>query len=162
MWNNPCAESVEKVMNNSRRLLLFLPMLLSAVALSAQSHSNFTGTWKYAAAKSDKSSGAPTDLLIEVDHKDPVFKYHVRGIAGGQPIDEAESFTTDGKASRDAHGINVTASWDGEALVAVGTADDGSMVYVARLTLSSDGKNIIRVFTTKDDPELRHEIYDKQ
>jgi hypothetical protein len=149
-------------MNNSRRLFLLLPMLFSAGALFAQNHPNFTGTWKLNVAKSQTGSAGITELVVEVDHKDPVFKYVVRGIAGGQRFEESETFTTDGKASRDSHRVNVEASWDGADLVAVGTADDRSMVYLARLTLSSDGKTITRVFTQKDDPERRHEIYEKQ
>ncbi len=149
-------------MNNSRRLFLLLPMLFSAGALLAQNHPNFTGTWKLNVAKSEAGSAGISELVVEVDHKDPAFKYVVRGIAGGQRFEETETFTTDGKASRDSHGVNVEASWDGADLVAVGTADDRSMVYLARLTLSSDGKTITRVFTQKDDPEKRHEIYEKQ
>jgi hypothetical protein len=148
-------------MNNSRRLFLLFSILLSAVTLCAQNHPNFTGTWKFDSTKSDKSS-APTVLVVEIDRKDPAFKYHVHGTAGGQQIDETETFTTDGRTSRDSHGVNVTASWDGEDLVAAGTANDGSMIYVARLTLSSDGKSITRVFTQKDDPEQHREIYEKQ
>jgi len=149
-------------MNNSRRLFLLFPILFSATVLIAQDHPNFTGTWKLNVAKSEMGSAGPTELVVEVDHKDPVFKYSVRGMAGGQRFEESESFTTDGKASRDSHGVNVTVSWDGEALVAVGTADDRSMVFVSRLTLSGDGKVITRVFKQKDDPEQRHEIYEKQ
>ena len=149
-------------MNNSRKLFLLLPVLFLAVPLLAQDHPNFTGTWQLNVAKSEMGSAGPSELLVEVDHKDPVVKYIVRGIAGGQPFEETETFTTDGKASRDSHGVNVKASWDGVALVAVGTADDGSMVFQSRLTLSSDGKAITREFAQKDDRELRHEIYEKQ
>jgi hypothetical protein len=149
-------------MNNPRRRFFLLPILFSAVTLLAQSHPNFTGTWKLNAEKSEKRSGAPTELVIELEHKDPVFKYHVRGLAGGQRIDETGTFTTDGKTSRDPQGINVTASWDDEEMVALGTADDGSMIYAARLSLSSDGKTITRVFKQKDDPEQHREVYDKQ
>lgn len=149
-------------MNNSRKPFLLLPILLLATGLLAQNHPNFTGTWKLNPTKSEKNSAAPTQLVVEVDHKDPVFKYHVWGTAGGQQIDETESFTTDGKGSRDSHGVNVTASWDGGDLVTLGTAGDGSMVFLARLSLSSDGKTITRVFTQKDDREQHHEIYDKQ
>jgi hypothetical protein len=149
-------------MNNFRRLFLLLPILFSSVALLAQNHPNFTGTWKLNVAKSEIGSAGTTELVVEVDHKDPILKYTVRGIAGGQRLEETETFTTDGKASRDSQGVNVRASWDGPALVAVGTADDGSVVYLARLTLSSDGKTITRVFTQKDDREQRHEIYEKQ
>lgn len=149
-------------MTNPRRLFLLLPVLFSAVALSAQNHPNFTGTWKLKVAKSETGSGGATDVVVAVDHKDPVLKYTVRGTAGGQRFEESETYTTDGKASRDSHGINVTASWDGDALVAVGTADDGSMVSLSRLTLSSDGKTITRLFSQKDDREQRHEIYERQ
>ena len=103
-----------------------------------------------------------TELVVDVDHKDPVFTYTVKGMAGGQQIQESETFTTDGKPSRGAQGLTVIASWDGPSLVAVGTAGDGSMVYMSRLTLSEDGKTIARVFKQKDDQQLRHEIYDKQ
>ncbi len=149
-------------MSNFRRLFLLLPILFSTAALLAQNHPDFTGTWRLNVAKSEMGTGGVTELVVEVDHKDPVLKYVVRGTAGGQPFEETETFTTDGKASRDSHGVNVEASWDGADLVAVGTADDKSMAYLVRLTLSSDGKTITRVFTQKDDPEKRHEIYEKQ
>lgn len=149
-------------MNNSRKLFLFLPIIFSTVALVAQSHPNLTGTWKLNVAKSEMGTSGVTELVIEVDHKDPVLKYVVRGIAGGQPFEETETLTTDGKASRDSHGVNVVPSWEGADLVAVGTADDKSMVFLVRLTLSSDGKSFTRVFTQKDDPEKRHELYEKQ
>jgi len=149
-------------MNNFRRLSLLVPILFSTAALVAQSHPDLTGTWKLNVAKSEMGSSGVTELVIEVDHKDPALKYVVRGIAGGQRFEESETFITDGKASRDSHGVNVEASWDGADLVAVGTADDKSMVFLVRLTLSSDGKSFTRVFTQKDDPEKRHEIYEKQ
>ncbi|MBV9181978.1 MAG: hypothetical protein JO356_11765 [Acidobacteria bacterium] len=149
-------------MNNVRKLFLLSTIFLPTLALVAQGHPNFTGTWKLDVAKSEMGSGGPTKLVVVVDHKDPVFKYLVQGIAAGGQFEESETFTTDGKTSRDSHGVNVKASWDGAELVAVGTADDGSMVYLSRLTLSPDGKTITRVFTQKNDRELRHEIYEKQ
>ncbi len=146
-------------MNTSRKLFL-LPILFSTVALFAQTHPNFSGTWKLNVAKSD--SRGVTELVVDVDHQDPALKYVARGVASGERFEEMESLTTDGKASRDSHGINVKASWDGADLVIVGTADDNSMMYLARLSLSSDGKTITRVFTQHEDPEPRHEIYEKQ
>jgi hypothetical protein len=149
-------------MNNSRRLFFLLPLLFSAAALLAQDHPNLTGSWKLNVGKSEMGSAGVTELTVEVDHKDPVLKYLVRGVAGGQRFEQSESFTTDGKPSRDSQGANVRVSWDGPALVVVGTGDDGSMLFLARLTLSSDGKTITRVFTQKDDRDQRHEIYEKQ
>lgn len=149
-------------MKNTQRLFFLLITLFAAVALFAEDHPNFTGKWKLNIQKSETSGSGLTELIVDVDHKDPVFKYTVKGTAGGQQFEQDESFTTDGKPSRDSHGLMVTASWDGPSLVAVGTADDGSMVYLSKLTLSDDGKTITRVFTGKDDPQQRHEIYDKQ
>jgi hypothetical protein len=149
-------------MRNPYRLFLLLTMLFAAAAVFAEDHPNFTGKWKLNIQRSETSGSGLTELVVDVDHKDPVFKYTVKGSAGGQQFEEDETFTTDGKPSRDSHGILVKASWDGPSLVAVGTADDGSMVYLSKLTLSDDGKTITRVFTQKDDPQQRHEIYEKQ
>lgn len=149
-------------MKNLAKLFLSLSLLFAAATLSAEAHPNFTGKWKLNAAKSEIGTAAVTALVVDVDHKDPVFTYTAKGIAGGQQFEQTETITTDGKVSRDSQGVNVRASWDGATLVAVGTADDGSMVYVARLSLSDDGKTITREITQKDDPHLRHEIYEKQ
>ena len=149
-------------MKNTCRLFCLSTMLFVALALFGEGHPNFTGKWKLNVQRSETSSSGVTELVIDVDHKDPVFKYTVKGMAGGQQIQESESFTTDGKPSQGSQGITVTASWDGPALVAVGTAGDGSMVFVSRLTLSEDGKAITRVYTQKDDPQQHHEIYEKQ
>jgi hypothetical protein len=149
-------------MKNAYKLSFLLTILFAAAMLFAKDHPNFTGKWKLNVQKSDTSSSGLTALTIDVDHKDPVFKYTVKGMAGGQQIEQSESFTTDGKPTQGSQGITVTASWDGPALVAVGTAGDGSMVFVSRLTLSEDGKTITRAFTQKDDPQQHHEIYEKQ
>jgi len=149
-------------MKNTYRLFCVLTLLFAAVALFGEDHPNFTGTWKLNVQKSETGGSGVTELVVDVDHKDPVFKYTVKGSAGGQQFEESETFTTDGKPSRDSHGILVKTTWDGPSLVAVGTADDGSMVYLSKLTLSEDGKTIARVFTQKDNPQQRHEIYEKQ
>jgi hypothetical protein len=144
------------------RLSFLLTILLAAGTLLAEDHPNFTGKWKLNVQRSETGGSGLTELVVDVDHKEPVFKYTAKGMAGGQQFEQSESFTTDGKPSQDSQGLTVTASWDGPALVAVGTAGDGSMVYLSRLTLSDDGKTITRVFTQKDDPQQRHEIYEKQ
>ena len=149
-------------MKHTHRLFFLLITLFAAVALFAEDHPNFTGKWKLNIQKSEAGGSGLTELIVDVDHKDPVFKYTVKGMAGGQQFEESESFTTDGNPSRDSHGLMVKASWDGPSLVAVGTADDGSMVYLSKLTMSEDGKSITRVFTQKDDSQQRHEIYEKQ
>lgn len=161
-WNNSSSPSVYSSMKNTYRLFCLLTIVFVASVLFAENHPNFSGKWKLNVQKSEMGASGPTELVVDVDHKDPVFTYTVKGMAGGQQIAETETFTTDGKPSHNAQGITATASWDGPALVVVGTAADGSMVYMARLTLSDDGKTITRAFKQKDDQQLRHEIYDKQ
>jgi len=141
---------------------LSLALSLLAAVCSAQTHPNFTGTWKLNTEKSDSGGSGVTSLVVAVDHKDPVLSYTVKGTAGGQDFEESESLTTDGKPSRDSHGATVKAHWEGTTLVAEGSGDDGSMVYTARITPSDDGKSFTRTFKQAGDPQARREIYDKQ
>src|SRR5215813_11519756 len=115
---------------------LSLAFLLLAAAAFAQTHPNFSGTWKLNAEKSDTGSSGVSALTVDVNHKDPLLSYTVKGTAGGQDFEESESMTTDGKPSRDSHGATVKAHWEGATLVAEGSGDDGSMVYTARITLA--------------------------
>ena len=149
-------------MNNFARFFLSLLLLFGAAALLAQTQPNLTGTWKLNTAKSELGTDGVTVLVVDIDHKDPILKYTAKGTAGGQDFEQTETITTDGKPSRDSQGINVKAHWEGTTLVAEGSGDDGSMIYVSRLTLADDGKTITRVFTQKDDPKTRHELYEKQ
>jgi hypothetical protein len=143
-------------------LSLSLSLLFAAAALAADTPPNFTGTWKLNVAKSDMGTSGVTELVVDVDHKDPVFKYTAKGVAGGQEFEETETMNTDGKPSQDSQGATVKAHWEGATLVAEATGADGSMVYVARLTMSDDGKTITRVLKQTEDPQPRHEVYEKQ
>jgi hypothetical protein len=149
-------------MQSKSRLVSLAAVLLGAVALFGADHPNFSGKWKLNVDKSDMGSAGITAMVVDVSHKDPVFNYTVRGSAGGQDFEQTETFTTDGKPSRDSQGANLTCHWEGATLVGEGTGDDGSVLYKLRLTLSDDGKSITRVFSQKDDPTPRHEIYEKQ
>jgi hypothetical protein len=151
-------------MNHPSRLLLPLLVFASASILSAATKPNFTGTWKLNVAKSDLG-GAPIDaLVVEVEHKEPVFRYAAKGTAGGQPFEEQESLTTDGKPGQDARGATVVTKWDGEALVTQASAGDGSPLYESRLSMGTDGKTIVRVFVLKsaDGSQTRREMYERQ
>lgn len=141
---------------------LFLALSLLGAVSSAETHPNFTGTWKLNAEKSDTGGSGVTALTVDVTHKDPALSYTVKGTAGGQEFEESESLTTDGQPSRDSHGATVKAHWEGTTLVAEGTGDDGSMAYSARITLSDDGKSFTRIFKQAGDPQPRREIYEKQ
>jgi len=151
-------------MNNPSRLLLPLLILASTSILSAGSKPNFSGTWNLNVAKSDLG-GAPIDaLVVEVEHKEPVFKYVAKGSANGRLFLEQELLTTDGKPGQDSHGATVTTKWEGDSLVTQATSGDGSPLYESRISLGTDGKTIIRVFVLKtaDGPQTRREMYERQ
>lgn len=150
-------------MNNPSRLLL--PLILApAVILSAGTKPNFTGVWKLNVAKSDLGSSPIQALVVEVEHNEPVFKYVVKGLAGGQQFEEHESLTTDGKPGQDSRGATVVTRWDGDSLVSQATGGDGSPLYESRLSMSADGNTVTRIFVRKsaDDPQTRRELYEKQ
>ena len=149
-------------MKNISSWFLLATVVFGAVALFGAAHPNFSGKWKLNVEKSEMGSAGITALVVDVNHKDPVFTYTARGNAGGQDFEQTETFTTDGKSSRDSQGANVTSHWEGATLVFEGTGDDGSMLYRSRLTLSDDGKSITREFTQREEPHPRHEIYEKQ
>jgi hypothetical protein len=138
-----------------------IAILFLSVVSAAQTHPNFSGTWKLNVQKSDTASGV-TAVTAEVNHKDPTLSYTVKGTQGGQDFEEAETFTTDGKASQDSHGATVKAHWEGPTLVVEGTGSDGSQVFLVRLSLSEDGKTITRMFKQAEDSQPIHQIYEKQ
>jgi hypothetical protein len=151
-------------MNNRIRLLLPLLILASTIFVSAATKPNFSGTWKLNVAKSDLG-GAPIDaLVVEVDHKEPIFKYVATGSANGQPFQEQELLTTDGKPGQDSHGATVTTKWDGDSLVTQAAGGDGGPLYESRISLAADRKTITRVFVLKtpEGSQTRRELYEKQ
>jgi len=147
-------------MKNVAKLCLHLSLLIAAAAFAAETQPNFTGTWKLNVAKSEMGTSAVTELVADVDHEDPVFKYTAKGMASGQAFEVTETINTDGNPSQDSQGATVKAHWEGATLVAEATGADGSTLYVARLSMSADGKTITRVLT--QDSRIQHEIFEKQ
>lgn len=47
-------------------------------------------------------------------------------------------------------------------MISEATADNGSALYVSRLSISDDGKTITRILRQGDDPQRQREIYEKQ
>jgi hypothetical protein len=148
----------------SKPLLLCFAVLFATAVLSAQTKSNFNGTWLLNVEKSELGGAPITKMVVQVEHEDPVFRYTAKGTSGGQDFEETESLTTDGKPGRDAQGAAVKTHWEGATLVSEAIGGDGNPLYEARLTLSEDGKTVTRDFIRKsaDDPQKRHEIYEKK
>ncbi len=149
---------------------LTLPLLALAVAslagpsLRADSKPNFSGTWKLNVAKSEMGGRPITELTVVVEHKDPSFKYTASGVADGNSFDQTEEFTTDNKPSPGENGTVATAHWDGPALVLEVKSSDGDLVESGRLSLSADGKTIVREGIQKgpEGEQKLHEVYEKQ
>ena len=124
--------------------LFFFMLTFSAVALSAQTKPNFSGTWELKVGKSDMGGAPITKLVVQIEHQDPALKYTAKGIADGQDFEETETLTTDGKPGHDSHGNAVTTHWEGVTLVSEFTTAEGNPLYRARITVSAAGKTIIR------------------
>jgi hypothetical protein len=151
-------------MNTFTRFAFVLALALTTGLLSAQSKPNFTGTWELNAAKSDMGGAPVTKISVQINHHDPILTYTAKGIADGQDFEETETLSTDGKPGHDSRGAVIVTHWEGNTLVTVATTEDGHPFYESRMTLAADGKSCTRDFvrTSPDDPQKRHEIYEKQ
>ncbi len=147
-----------------------LPLLALAVAslaglsLSAQTRPNFTGTWKLNVAKSEMGGRPVTELTVVVEHKDPSFKFTSSGVADGNNFDQEEEITTDNKPSQGENGTVSTAHWEGPVLVIEVKSAEGDVLESGRLSMSDDGKTIVREGLHKgpEGEQKLHEIYEKQ
>jgi hypothetical protein len=152
-------------MNTLRNLIVFTIFLgLSALAFSGDSKPNFSGTWEMNVAKSEMGGAPITKLSVQIEHKDPVFKYTANGTAGGEDFTETETFSTDGKVTTDSRGALVKCHWEGTTLVIETTDTRGQALDESRLALSADGKTTTREYERKTagDTQKRHEIFEKQ
>jgi hypothetical protein len=141
---------------------LLLSTLFAAAVLAAPSKPNFTGSWELNTQKSDLGGAPITRISVQIDHKDPAFKYTAKGTVNGEEFEESGTIMTDGTPTQDSRGATVKGHWDGATLVVESTSADGSLLDEARMSLSSDGKTIVRDYENKSDPQKRHEIWDKQ
>ncbi len=137
---------------------------VTTLALAAATKPNFSGDWELNVAKSDMGGAPITKVVVDIDHKDPVFKSTAKGTADGQDFEESETIATDGTPSQNARGATVKAHWDGDTLNFESTGADGQLLDDSRLKLSADGKSIIRDFEnmSSGEPQKRHEIYEKR
>ena len=150
-------------MNFKRNFTISTLLVLGLIAGGfAQAKPNFTGTWKLNVAKSELDDSA-ANLIVTVDHKDPLFIYTVKGTAGGQDINETATLRTDGTPTKGPNDITFVCHWDGPTLVLDGTAADTSPIFEVNLVLSADGRTITRTIVRKNgnQQQTRHEIYDK-
>jgi len=152
--------------------LFSLTLLTLALGLvQAQAKTNFSGTWKLNAAKSDFGQmPAPDSIVEKITHEDPSLKANVAttgGMMGDTNYDV--SYTTDGKECVNHMGDNEfksTLKWDGDELVIDTKGSFGGNEFTAkgRWTLSSDGKTLTHMehFSSAMGEGDVKEVFDKQ
>jgi hypothetical protein len=150
-------------MKTLTKMLLPSILLFSAFLNAATAKPDFSGSWVLNVQKSDLGGAPITKISVQIDHKDPIFKYFAKGAAGGQDFEETESFSTDGAVTRDSRGATVKAHWDGATLIIESFDADSRPIDETHLTLSADSKFTTRDYVRKspDDPQTRHEVYEK-
>lgn len=137
---------------------------VSALTLSGATKPDFTGKWKLNVAKSDLGGQPIKELIIDIDHKEPLLKYTATGSTGEQEFSETAEVRTDGTPTRGENGITTKVHWDGSVMVVEFSNEEAGFSGVARTKLSADGKTYERDMVTKsrDGEQKRHEIYEKQ
>jgi hypothetical protein len=134
----------------TRRSTVLFSLTLLTLALGlvqAQAKSDFSGTWKLNAAKSDFGPIPPPDSMTEkITHQDPVLKASVATTGGPQgDVNYDVNYTTDGKEcvnSVAGNEFHSTLKWDGDDLVVdtKGSFNGNEFTSKDRWTLSADGK----------------------
>jgi hypothetical protein len=149
--------------------LTFLTLALGLV--QAQAKTDFSGTWKVNAAKSDFGPmPAPDTMTEKITHQDPSLKANVASTGGPQgDMTYDINYTTDGKECVNHVGDNEfksTLNWDGDVLVAEtkGSFSGTDFTSKDRWTLSADGKTLTiarHVTSAMGDADIKL-VFDKQ
>jgi hypothetical protein len=128
--------------------LAFL-LLAASGCVAAQSHPNFSGTWKLNVADSDfsdKRAVVPDRLVLTIQLKNDRLKWHNDWAKGDKKNNFDVDVTIGGSPyESDAAGV-VTAEWKGDALlvnILYNPGSDRQSDQVETWTLSTDGKKLI-------------------
>ena len=131
------------------RLFSLALLTLAFGLVQAQAKTDFSGTWKLNASKSDFGPMPPPDTRTDkITHQDPSLKATVASTGGmGGDMTYDVSYTTDGKECVNKMGDNEfksTLKWDGDDLTVdtKGSFGGNDFTAKARWTLSGDGKTL--------------------
>jgi hypothetical protein len=158
-------------MRNSGYKLFLLLFLLAALALApAQAKSDFSGTWKANAAKTDFGPMPPPDSMVEkIVHQDPSLKVNIAQTGGQGDMTYDMIYTTDGKECVNSfmgNDFKTAVKWDGDDLVAdtKGSFDGNDFTAKERWVLSDGGKTMTvtrHIATGGGDFDMKL-VFDKQ
>ncbi len=122
--------------------------LTLAALLPATAKTDFSGTWKIDAAKSDFGPMPPPDTMTQkIVHTDPTIKVSTTQTGGSGDANYDMNYTTDGKECENHMGdnpIKTKLTWDGDDLVgdSVGSFEGNDFTAKDRWTLSDGGKTL--------------------
>jgi hypothetical protein len=152
------------------RLFSFALLTLALGLVQAQAKSDFSGTWKANATKSDFGPMPPPDSMTEkIVHEDPSFKVNIAQTGGSGDMTYDQVYTTDGKECVNHMGDNEfksTLKWDGDDLVAdtKGSYEGNEFTAKDRWTLSDGGKTMTvtrHISTSMGEFDMKL-VFDKQ
>ena len=109
---------------------------------------NFTGTWKFNAAKSKLQIAAPDSTVFVVEHREPRFHLTRTHVFNGQSDTWEIELTTDGKEvvrEEPTRTLRCRMYWEGDALVflvRIRKHDGEKVTDRVRYVLAADGKSI--------------------
>ena len=130
------------------RLFSWALLALAFGLVQAQAKSDFSGTWKINAGKSEFGPMPPPDSMTQkIVHEDPSLKVNIVQTGGGGDMTYDMAYTTDGKECVNHLGDNEfksTLKWDGDDLVTdtKGSFDGNAFTAKDRWTLSDGGKTM--------------------
>jgi hypothetical protein len=144
-----------------RAIALALATTVLAAPLVAQTHPDFSGTWKQNETNRAPTNLGPREVVFTIDHRDPQFKYDAKGRqANYAAFAESYAFTTDGRMPAGDAKVKVVGKWEGDVLTTRYLVN-GEELSVVKYRLSPDGKQMFREMTMKGKP-LGTDVYDKQ
>jgi hypothetical protein len=132
-----------------RRLLILLT--LSALALNAADHPNFSGSWKMNAARSDFGEiPKPTQFDRKIDHKDPTIRMSVHQVLNTGERTIQVVLRTDGKETTNASSTGeakTTCQWNGRELNLITTRqmEGGNVISRETWSLLPDGQTLVSI-----------------
>jgi hypothetical protein len=115
---------------------------------AADTHPDFSGTWKADMAKSDFGPmGGPDARTDVIEHKDPKLKIKSSVKGGQRPGDSESNYMTDGTESVNKRGqqdVKTVAKWEGSKLVLDTklSMQGADIVIKATYELGADGKTM--------------------
>jgi hypothetical protein len=122
--------------------MLVLPLLLSALLVSAQSKPNVSGTWKMNVEKSKFERGGPKAITIKFDQQESTLREALTLTNDRGEQTHNFTYTLDGKESSqqlEGREIKTTAKWEAGSLVIEFKNEEG-FNFLRKITVSGDGK----------------------